>query len=225
METNDLRLYDQLLQFPLFQGMSRDELLQLAGNTRFGFQKLSADKFVVRESDECDQLLFLISGQVTITSTSDDRSYSMTEWITAPWVIQPEVLFGAATRYTQDIRTVTEAHLIMLSKSEVLRLLDDFLIFRLNLLNLLSTLAQRRNRQGWRRAAGTLSEHIARFFTDHSVYPAGRKELHILMQQLAREMGDTRLNVSRVLNEMQQRQLLTLHRGRIVIPLLERLFM
>jgi hypothetical protein len=30
-----LQLYDQLLQFPLFQGMSRDDLSQVAGHTKF----------------------------------------------------------------------------------------------------------------------------------------------------------------------------------------------
>ena len=46
-----------------------------------------------------------------------------------------------------------------------------------------------------------------------------------MMEQLAVEVSDTRLNVSRTLNSMQQRGLIELHRGRIVIPMLERLFM
>ena len=37
---SDFRLYDSLLRFPLFQGLSRAELLQLAGQTKFGFLKL-----------------------------------------------------------------------------------------------------------------------------------------------------------------------------------------
>ena len=39
-----LQIYDQLLQFPLFQGMSRDDLEIVAGHTRFGFSKLSSAK-------------------------------------------------------------------------------------------------------------------------------------------------------------------------------------
>ena len=70
---NDLRLYDSLQQFPLFQGLSRAELLQLAGQTKFGFLKLPEGKTVVREDDTCNQLLFLISGRLALTTYSDDR--------------------------------------------------------------------------------------------------------------------------------------------------------
>ena len=224
-EHRNLKLYDHLLQFPLFQGMSRSEMLQLAGNTRFDFQKTATGKTVVREGDECRQLLFLVSGCITITSASDDHSYQMTEWLAAPWLIQPEVLFGTATRYTLTARADSDCNFIVLSKDEVMRLLDDFLIFRLNLLNLLSAQCQRHAHSHWRRSPRTIEERIVRFITDHSLYPAGKKELRILMQQLASEVDDTRLNVSRTLNSMQQRQLLSLTRGRITIPSLEQLFM
>ena len=44
-----LQIYDKLLQFPLFQGMSRDDLELVAGHTRFGFVKVSQGKTVVKE--------------------------------------------------------------------------------------------------------------------------------------------------------------------------------
>ena len=70
---NDLRLYDSLQQFPLFQGLSRAELLQLAGQTKFGFMKLATGHTVVREDEACSQFLFLISGRLALTTISDDR--------------------------------------------------------------------------------------------------------------------------------------------------------
>jgi DNA-binding GntR family transcriptional regulator len=45
------------------------------------------------------------------------------------------------------------------------------------------------------------------------------------MERLAQEMNDSRLDVSRALNAMQAEGLLRLHRGRIEVPSLERLFM
>ncbi len=216
--------YAHLLQFQLFQGMSRGELLQLAGNTRFSFQKEQAGKAILHDGDDCRQLLFLIKGQIVIDTPSDDHTYHVTEWLSAPWLVQPEALFGLSPRYTLTARAHTDAQFISLSKDEVLRLLDHFLIVRLNLLNLLATQAQRRSRQAWRRAPATLEERITRFLTLHAVHPAGPKEVHILMKQLATEVSDTRLNVSRTLAGMQRRGLLQLHRGRISIPMLEHLF-
>lgn len=221
----ELRFYDHLLQFSLFQGLSRAELLQMAGNTKFGFRKVAAGKPVVKAGDACQGLFFLISGQLTMVTHSDDRRYRVEEQLSAPWLLQPEVLFGAQPRYGCTVTTATEAHFITLSKDEVLRLSDDFLIFRLNLLNLLSTQSQRRGRQQWRRAPQDLRQRIVRFLLDHCVYPAGSKMVHILMEQLALEVNDSRLDVSRALNAMQADGLLILHRGRIEIPSLERLLM
>jgi hypothetical protein len=45
------------------------------------------------------------------------------------------------------------------------------------------------------------------------------------MKRLAEEVNDSRLDVSGVLNEMQQEGLIVLYRGRIEIPMLERLLM
>ncbi len=221
----ELKIYDQLLQFPLFQGMSRTELLQMAGNTRFDFRKLPARTLVVREGDMCTGLLFLIKGELELVNQCDDHSYRVVERLSDPWLLQPEVLYGLTTRYTSDVRTVSDCRFILLSKDEVLRLSDDFLTFRLNLLNYLSTLSQQRAHRPWRRAPQSLRSRVIRFFADHCSYPAGRKEFLILMDQLALQVNDKRLNVSRVLNDLQQNGLLELHRGRIVIPSLEHLFM
>ena len=221
----ELQLYDQLLQFPLFQGMSRADLLLMAGNTRFGFQKVAHGKAVVKEDQACQQLTFLVRGTLKATTQAADHAYTFVEIFNAPFLIQPEALFGLTQRYTRTMQADTEGHLINISKDEVLRMLDDFLVFRLNLLGLLATQSQRLARHPWRRVPQTLEERITRFFTDHCLYPAGQKEVHILMTRLADELNASRLDISKALNQMQTRSLLTLHRGRIVIPMLERLIM
>jgi hypothetical protein len=66
---------------------------------------------------------------------------------------------------------------------------------------------------------------VVRFFARHCVYPAGPKMFYILMNRLAAEVNDSRLNVSRVLNQLQQEGKIILHRGRVEIPLMERLLM
>lgn len=221
----ELQFYDQLMKFRLFQGMSRSELLQLAGQTKFGFAKLAAGKSVVRAGDTCRQLWLLVGGQVQLTTESDDHGYAFVEEVGAPWLLQPEVLFGATTRYVCSVQTLTDCHFITLAKDEVTRLLSDFLIFRLNYMNLLSTQAQRREHRSWRRAPRSLRERIIGFLLDHSTYPAGHKTVRILMTRLAQEVNESRLNVSRELNQMHSEQLLVLRRGQIEVPSLEQLLM
>jgi CRP-like cAMP-binding protein len=224
-EQFQLSLYDQLLQFQLFQGMSRSELLQMAGYTRFGFQKVAAGEWLVRDGDACQQLFFLVRGSLSLATSAADHAYTVVEQLQAPWLLQPEALFGLTPHYTCSVRTTADCQFITLKKDEVVRLLDDFLIFRVNMLNLLATTSQRLWHRRWRPAPLSLQERVIRFFTDHVVYPAGPKEVHILMTQLARQVSDTRLNVSRVLNALQERELVRLQRAVIVIPSLEQLLM
>ncbi len=219
----DLKIYDHLLQFVFFQGLSRGELLQLAGNTKFLFSKIPAGRTLASEGTPCHELDFLISGSLELTTRSADGGYSLSERLSAPWMIQPEALFGATPRYTATWKTLTECQFITLHKDEVLRLLNEFLIIRLNLLNILSTQAQKSTLQQWRRAPGSLAERFIRFLAARAVYPAGYKELRILMTRLATELGSSRLDVSHMLNSMQDNGMLTLHRGMIEIPSLERL--
>lgn len=218
-----LQIFDKLLQFPLFQGMGRDDLEIVAGHTRFGFLKLSAGKTVMKSGDACNQLYFLINGSLKVRSFADDYGYLVEEQISAPYIIQLESVFGYYQRYTRDFVAQTDVNFLTLDKEEVVRLTEDFLVFRLNMLNYFATQTQKQMRQVWCRAPQSLEDRIVRFFIQHCLYPAGYKVFSILMVRLAEEVNDSRLNVSRILNDMQHRGLIVLSRGKIEIPQLERL--
>ena len=220
-----LQIYDRLLQFPLFQGMSRDDLEIVAGHTRFGFLKVPAGRQIIHAGDPCTHLYFLINGTLKIETFSVDRRYSVTEQMSSPYILQQESIFGYYQRYTHDFYALTDANFLTLDKEEVVRLSEDFLVFRLNLMNHLATQTQKLIQSQWRRNPLSLRERIVRFLFQHTLYPAGPKTFHILMERLAEEVNDSRLNVSRTLNRMQETGVLELHRGRIEIPQLERLLM
>lgn len=220
-----LQIYDQLLQFPLFQGMSRDDLEIVAGHTRFGFAKYGAGKTVVKDGDACGQLFLLINGSVKVETASEGYDYWVVEQMAAPYILQQESVFGYHQRYTSTFTALTDTNFIVIDKEEIVRLSEDFLVFRLNILNAFATQAQKLRRLFWRREPESLRERVIRFFVAHCVYPAGSKEFHILMTRLAEELNDSRLNISRVLNQLAREGLVTLSRGCIVIPQLERLLM
>lgn len=220
-----LQIYDRLLQFPLFQGMSRDDLEIVAGHTRFGFQKVTAGRQIIHAGDPCTHLYFLINGTLKIETFSDDSRYSVIEQMSSPYILQQESIFGYYQRYTHNFYALTDANFLTLDKEEVVRLSEDFLVFRLNLMNHLATQSQKLIQMQWRRSPLSLRERIVRFFFQHTLYPAGPKTFHILMERLAEEVNDSRLNVSRALNRMQETGVIELHRGRIEIPQLERLLM
>ena len=216
-------LYGKLMELPMFQGMSKDDLAAVLGQTRFDFAQKKAGATIVRAGNECTHLYFLLNGRMEVSAQAHDNGYIFTEEIGAPYILQPENLFGISPRYTRTFVAKATCSLLLLSKSEVLRLTDDFIIFKFNLLNTISTQAQKAARLPWRHCYSGLEHRIARFFTSHCIHPAGPKLVQIKMEKLANEMNDSRLNVSRALNHMQSQGLIELKRGRIAIPMLEKL--
>ena len=131
------------MELPMFQGMSKDDLAAVLGQTRFDFAQKRAGATIVRAEEECTHLYFLLNGRMEVSAQAHDNGYIFTEEIGAPYILQPENLFGISTRYTHTFVAKATCSLLLLSKSEVFRLTDDFIIFKFNLLNTVSTQAQR----------------------------------------------------------------------------------
>lgn len=218
-----LQLYDKLVELPLFIGISTDELSDIVGQTKFGFHKLAVDRPLVSTDDKCTQLFFLMSGTLRVVSYADNYRYRIEEELSAPAVIQPEHLFGLQQRYTKDFIAHTDCSLLSLDKAEVLRLLDSYLIFRLNLLNSISMQAQRMSRIPWKQQSSDIRQQFVNFLRLRCLTQAGCKVLRIRMEELAKELHQSRLNVSRMLNALQNEGLLTMSRGIIIVPQLETL--
>jgi len=215
-------LFEKLLLLPLFQGLSHSELDAIVAGTKFAFAKTEAHHYALHAGQVCDALWFLIRGSMVAVTRANDGSYSIEETLEAPWLIEPERLFGMRQHFNSSYKATDEnAHFLSLSKNEVMRLQDEHLIFRLNFLNILSTQAQRLRQQRLRQRPSTLREAIIGFIASRCLYPAGEKTINIKMQTLANELNEQRLHVSEALHALEEDRLLTLHRGRIHIPHLE----
>ena len=147
-----------------------------------------------------------MSGTLHVVSHADNYRYRIEEELSAPAVIQPEHLFGLMQRYTKDFTAQTDCSLLSLDKTEVLRLLDNYLIFRLNLLNSISMQAQRMSRIPWRQQPIDIRQQFVSFLRLRCLTQAGKKVLRIRMEDLAMELHQSRLNVSRMLKHFTARR-------------------
>lgn len=219
----DNSLYDILLSLPLFLGMSRSDLHEAAGKTRFDFQKIAEGETIVREGERCQSLYFLLTGDILVVTEADDHGYSVEEDISAPEIFQPECIFGLNQRYTHTYIAKTDCSMMRLDKQEVLKLTELFQIFRINFLNFLSAQAQKLNRRFLRVPPKSLEERIIRFIEAHCIRLGGEKIFHIKMTRIAEELNDSRLDISRALNRLEDEGVLQLNRERIYVPAMEKL--
>ncbi len=219
----EITMYDTLLQLPLFQGLCKNDFTNIIGKVKLHFHKYNADDIIVEQGEPCTQLIFLLNGEIISQATDDQQLYSLFETFGSPFVIEPYSLFGMHTNYTATYKARGEVNTVSIDKSFVLSELNNYEIFRLNYLNILSNRAQVAYEKLWSYHIGNIQDKILNFLLVRSMKPEGEKVLKVKMEDLASMIDETRINVSRVLNEMQEKGLVYLSRKEISIPSLEKL--
>lgn len=216
-------MFDTLLQLPLFQGLAQEDFTNILGKVKLNFTKHKAGEVIVKANEVCNKLIFVLKGEILSSTTSADASYSFSEYFRAPFLIEPQSLFGMNTSYVATYTTQTEANTVSINKAFVMNELFKYDIFRLNYMNIVSNRAQNLNNRIWIKTANSLEKQIGNFILAHIDRPIGRKILKIKMEELAQIVNDTRMGVSKALNSMQEKGVIELHRGEILIPDAEKL--
>lgn len=203
--------------------MGKSEFWKIAEKVRFDFRKYPSGSTIVEQGDTCTHLIFIINGHVQAIRRSDHYNYTLHEWLPSPTVLQPANLFGLTTRYTRAYQADGEVQALRVEKRAVCDVLLNYSTFRYNYLNLLSLQMQQTERRLWAPLPPDLTRRFVVFLAERCERIAGRKELDIKMEQLADELDATRLNVSRMLNNLQAQNLIVLKRERILLPVFQNL--
>ena len=178
----ELTMYDKLLQLPLFQGMSKFDFTDILEKVKIHFNKYEPGSCLVRQDTPCNQLIFVLDGEVQIESNDKTHKYTLWENFKSPNVIEP------------------------------------YSLFNLNYMNMLSNRSQVIYNKLWNAHIGKTRDKIINFLLLRCMTPYGAKKLSIRMEDLARLIDDTRINVSNVLNDLQNRGLIQLGRRTFSIP-------
>ncbi len=211
-------MFDTLLQLPLFQGLCHEDFTSILDKVKLHFIKHKVGETIIESGSPCKQLCFLLKGEVSIVTNSKENIYTVIEQMEAPYLLEPQSLFGMNTHYTSTYVAHTEAHTVSISKAFVLSDLFKYDIFRLNYMNIVSNRAQNLYTRLWDRAPKDIEDKIICFILAHIERMTGEKLFKVKMDDLARILDDTRLNVSKALNGLQELNLLELHRKEIRIP-------
>ena len=216
-------MYDTILGLPLFQGLSTADLTRVLEGTRLAFDTVSAGTTLFRQDELCTGLTFIIDGAITLHTEAADHRWSVDETLNSPLVLGMDVLYGSTRTHRHSAHAATATRTLFMDKRTVAALTGYFEVFRLNVLNLLTTSAVRRDQLNWLPAATTREEHIIHFFRTHVQRPAGHKRFNISQKVLGRYLGEDYRFIAQALRQMQDRGWLTLDRRCIDIPAFERL--
>ena len=216
-------MYESLLCLPYFQGMSKDDITAILGKVTLEFKRYGDGDVIFRRGEKCDKFIILTQGKVTGTATAPDKSYSISEELYAPMAIEPHSIFGYSTCYQRDYTAKGDCTLLFIDKQHIFGELSKHNIFTINLLNIICRRTQQMDERIWNYNSTTLHGRIVQFIANHCERQKGEKHISVKMERLAALLCETRLNISKALNDMQDAGHLSLHRGGITIHAIERL--
>ncbi len=136
-------MYQQLMQLPLFQGVSTDVITALVEKLPFHFLKFRNGEQIFAASDQCSHIRFIVSGRVRLETPCDHLRVSLLQTLETPHVLAAEYLFGRETTYPYSAFADGLCGILQLRKSDYIKMLAFDKVFLFNILNYLSSGSQR----------------------------------------------------------------------------------
>lgn len=202
--------------------MSKDNITAILGKVTLEFKKYDDGETIFRKGEKCDHFTILIQGKLSAVTPSPNGSYCITEEADAPFTIEAYSIFGYDTKYKRDYISKGNSTILSIDKQHIFGELSRHHIFTINLLNIISRRAQQMDEHLWQYDSNTIPGRIAQFIAARCETQKGEKHIAIKMEQLATLLCETRLNISKALNEMQEEGFLALHRGGITVHAIEK---
>lgn len=154
-------MFEILMGLPLFKGITLERMSKTVGSAKFHFLKYLPGENIFQAGQECDSVAFILSGDIRITITNPDGRFSVSSSLSGQDVVSPDFLFGRITTYPGRVDAVSTVSMLLVSKSDYIKILNSDNVFLFNYLNLLSMNAQKAVEGILAVSTGDVSERIA----------------------------------------------------------------
>lgn len=154
-------MFEQLMNLPLFRGVSLEKMSQVVGTAKLHFLKYPAGETLVRAGESCTHLTFVLSGSVRCSTVNASGRFAVGQTLTAPAVISPDFLFGRYTSYPSTVTAIDDVSILKISKNDYTKILSSDPVFMFNFLNILSANAQKAQHGILSLTTGEIDERIA----------------------------------------------------------------
>lgn len=223
LSSNHNSVYDRLLEMPLFQGLNSQDITNIIYRIKVDFRKFSKGKVIVTEGSPCDNLYFILEGNIQRSFVSSRKKLCFKETLLSPCVLGVSNMYGMTLHFMETYIAISDVTCLVIPKRCVNNVLFDFDVFRINMLNMLSAMTQKSMKILRNEYNPSIQNQFIHFLKQNYSTSSGTKELLCKMEDLAEVIHTTRLKVSRMLNDFENRGLLQLYRKRILIPAFEQL--
>lgn len=141
-----MTMYDVLMQLPVFLGISSTQFTEILEKIPFQFEQYENNEVILRSGELCENVTFVLSGTVRMTTPTFGERVHVIQDFQAPYTLPFYNLFGANTLLHDTVVSMGHTGIMRLDKQNFLRVLQQNKILLVNVLNMLSTHAQKQHK-------------------------------------------------------------------------------
>lgn len=207
--------YTRLASVPLFTGLSGEDLFMICERVKLRWVKLHEGQTLIQQDEPCTHLTVLLEGELERTTVHGQKTWSVTDVVRGPLVIEPEQLYGLKCRFTHQYVVRLDSQILLIRKEEMRQTLLNLPLWRTNLLNMMaSNMTKERT---WQEPAGlSLGERIRRFGLDHLSAQDAPHTLRIRQVDLGRYLNESRRTISQEVHKMIDQGLAEIRPNQII---------
>ena len=194
--------YQQLMQLPLFQGISADKITALVEKLPFHFLKFNGGEQIFTAGEPCTHVKFVVSGQVQLETPFPKLKVSLHQTVSSPHVLAADCLFGRENNYPYSAVANGSCGILQLRKSDYIKMVCSDKVFLFNILNYLSTGSQRGTSLALAVKEGTVTERLAMLLDMLVVNGATDVMLRYKQRDLSTLLGTQRTTLINTLNKL-----------------------
>lgn len=208
----EIERIESIQNLPFFTGLTMNEVVEILSHVHAYFKNYHQGETIVCQGEVCKGLIYVVEGEAAVEYRDTIHEYSITEHTHGIHCIEPINLFGMYHNYSRTYTCKTDCKTLVFPKLELTNKLLDYRVIRLSLINDVCYNNQKLRELLSRPAPQTTEQRIVHFIASNVLITSGPKDVWIKMETMADIICDTRLNVSKVLNSMNETGLIVKRR-------------
>lgn len=137
-------MYDTIMQFPLFKGVTADQISDFLEKAELEFQNYTASEAIIRSGETVSRLGFVVSGEVKVINELSDGDIVVSQVLGKGFWLMADSLFGYTNSSSSLVESVRRSSVMWMRKDNFLDLIANNRLCMLNYLNFLCYKSQSR---------------------------------------------------------------------------------
>jgi CRP-like cAMP-binding protein len=189
---------------PLFKGMEIEDIEAILSDIPYRIKKFKAGYLIAQSGESVNSLMIVTTGTVKGEMVDYSGRVIKIEDIPAPGALASAFIFGNINRFPVNVVAVTDVEVLLIEKTDFLKLLMRNDIILLNFLNMISNRSQFLSEKIKFLNFKTIKGKLAHFILQRAGKERTSVNLEMTQNDLADFFGVARPSVARALGELEQ---------------------